>query len=331
MGTVARKAVLVVVALAAATGGAGLVLRAPSAGAIPAPVHVVVPGTAGGDGHGGIPPVATGVVLGPLDAVVITATGTVNLSAGGSAPPILNGPNGGNPPFFGGWNSLIPNGYYGCLGARVGAGPWRCVGAGPTLLTGTGEVFLAVNDGLTGGDGYPGYLGNSGHFDATIVPKTTDRSQADVPGTAGGDGYGGTPPVATGVVLGPDNAVSITATGTVNLSAGGSAPPILNGPDGGNPAFPSAPGGSLVSLGRFGCLAARIGSGGWRCIGAGPTVLTGIGEVFLGVNDGFFGGNIPGYQGNSGQFAVTLAVGSTYPPDMPAPTFRSSASSRHRR
>jgi len=193
MGTVARKAVLVVVALAAATGGAGLVLRAPSAGAIPAPVHVVVPGTAGGDGHGGIPPVATGVVLGPLDAVVITATGTVNLSAGGSAPP------------------------------------------------------------------------------------------------------------------------------------------ILNGPDGGNPAFPSAPGGSLVSLGRFGCLAARIGSGGWRCIGAGPTVLTGIGEVFLGVNDGFFGGNIPGYQGNSGQFAVTLAVGSTYPPDMPAPTFRSSASSRRRR
>ena len=146
----------------------GVVAGASPAAAAPAPVVVVVPGTAGGDGHGGTPPVATGIVLGPNEALVVTATGTVYLGSGNTLP---NGPNGGNGGYFG--FGLVPFAPPGCLAARVGTGAWHCIGAGPTALTGSGAVQLAVNDGFIGGLGEPGYSDNSGQFAVKLVEGTT--------------------------------------------------------------------------------------------------------------------------------------------------------------
>jgi hypothetical protein len=155
---------------------------------------------------------------------------------------------------------------------------------------------------------------------------------ATVPGTAAGAGFGGTSAVATGVVLGANTVAVVTATGTVYLAALSVQGGLPNGPNGGNPLgqHPAGPG-ALVPSSPWGCLIARVGSGTWRCIGAGPTVLTGTGEVFLGVNDGLSDGHGGGgYADNSGAFAVRLAVGTAYPPDVSNPTFRSSQA-RHGR
>ena len=157
--------------VAAGSALAGLAVGATPAMAVAAPINVVVPGTAGGDGHGGTPPVATPIVLGSNGAVVVTATGTVYLSALDVFGGLPNGPNGGNSTGSNpaGPGALVPSSPYGCLVARVGTGDWRCIGAGPTLLSGTGEVMLAVNDGLFGAGGVPGYADNSGQFAVTMV------------------------------------------------------------------------------------------------------------------------------------------------------------------
>lgn len=125
-----------------------------------------------------------------------------------------------------------------------------------------------------------------------------------VPGTAGGPGNGGTAPVSTGIVLGAGKSVVVMAEGTVTL-----CPPVgtgcANSPDGGNPG--NSPSDSLVPNSPFGCLAARVGSGAWACIGSGPTLLSGTGEVQFGVNDSFVSPGV-GYEDNGGQFAVSIAV-----------------------
>lgn len=174
-------------------------------------------------------------------------------------------------------------------------------------------------------------LAASGVLATPEAASAVTTVQVVVPGTAGEVQYGGTGFVATGVVLGPGKAAVATARGTVYLAVLSDRGGLPNGPDGGNPGL-SFPAGSLVPSSPFGCLAARVGTGAWRCIGAGPTVLTGTGEVQFGVNDGFFGaGDVPGYADNSGRFVVTLSEGSTYPPSLSLLNVSTRGSHHHRR
>jgi hypothetical protein len=85
----------------------------------------------------------------------------------------------------------------------------------------------------------------------------------------------------------------------VLLQPGNGAP---NGPDGGNPGNSSA--NSLVPNSPYGCLAAKVGSGAWSCVGA-DGVLDGPGEILFGVNDDFVAPGV-GYEDNSGSFDVVV-------------------------
>lgn len=136
---------------------------------------------------------------------------------------------------------------------------------------------------------------------AVVAPSVgAEDAQFSVPGTAGGPDNGGTAAVSTGIVLTAEKWAVVTATGSVNLCAPGSC---NNDPDGGNPG--NSPSGSLVPNSPFGCLAARVGSGAWECIGSGPTVLWGNGELQLAVNDSFVSPGV-GYEDNTGEFDVAI-------------------------
>ncbi len=118
-----------------------------------------------------------------------------------------------------------------------------------------------------------------------------------VPGTAGGvvnanlpaGTAGGTAPVTVGI-LAPGEQVRITATGTVSWYNAGASPPD---------------GGLIESFGEFLApslpaisLIARIGSGPWQLVGAGPTTLGGLGmsgALQLAVNDNFYVDNGDGF------------------------------------
>jgi len=113
-----------------------------------------------------------------------------------------------------------------------------------------------------------------------------------VPGTAGGTviGGGGTAPIVAGTFSAGEQ-VSITATGFANRAAPGLFP--IDTPEGsdicpGNCLLPGAPVMSLV---------ARIGSGPWQFVGAGPTVLTATagGDLEIGVNDNLYNDNTGAY------------------------------------
>src|SRR4051812_25702923 len=131
------------------------------------------------------------------------------------------------------------------------------------------------------------------------VPGSAISSDVNVPGTAGGPDNGGPAAVSTGIVTPAGASVTINASGTVFLGTGGTIP---NDPDGGNPG--NSTGNSLVPSSPYGCLAARVGSGAWSCIGASG-ILNGPGEIQFGINDDFVSPGV-GYDDNSGSFTVVV-------------------------
>src|SRR4029079_8656526 len=129
------------------------------------------------------------------------------------------------------------------------------------------------------------------------VPGSAISTDVNVPGTAGGPNNGGTAAVSTGIVI-PDGAsVTINASGTVFLGGGDTIP---NGPDGGNPGISTAI--SRVPSSPYGCVAARVVSGAWECVGSSG-ILSGPGEIQFGINDDFVSPGV-GYEDNSGSFTV---------------------------
>ena len=127
---------------------------------------------------------------------------------------------------------------------------------------------------------------------------------ATVPGTAGGTantnlvGAGGTAPVSAGLWLNAGDAVTITATGQTQRGSGFS----LLGPDG-EPTTCAAGGFTtcLANNQRIQALIARVGTGSWQFVGAGPTVITATsaGLLEFAVNDDSF-------SDNTGDFVVTV-------------------------
>lgn len=116
---------------------------------------------------------------------------------------------------------------------------------------------------------------------------------------AGSDGIG----EDSGIAL-SGSPVTITATGSVNCGGPGcDFPPAGGSPGGSGFPLPGAP--------VFG-LIARVGaSGPWTFIGAGPTVLSGSGELYFGVNDDYYWDNFgPGFD-------VTVVHGGTLPDTTP--------------
>jgi len=124
-------------------------------------------------------------------------------------------------------------------------------------------------------------------------------TDVDVPATAGGPNNGGTAAVSTGIVIPSGASVLVTASGTIHICGQGGC---ANSPDGGNPGTSTA--NALVPSSPYGCLAARVGSGAWSCIGDSG-ILSGPGEIQFGVNDDFVGPGV-GYDDNFGSFAVVV-------------------------
>jgi hypothetical protein len=187
----------------------GFVLFAAPGGT--ASLDIVVPGTAGGPNNGGTAPVSTGVVLAGGQSVLVSGSGTVFLTTNNGFP---NDPDGGNPGNSTG-NSLVPNSPYGCLAARVGSGSWACIGSGPTELTGTGEIQLAVNDDFASPG--VGYDDNSGQFNVVItVPRATITVGKVVTGVDPGVSYPVTVTCTTTPF--PVGDVGTTADGSITLT-----------------------------------------------------------------------------------------------------------------
>jgi hypothetical protein len=100
----------------------------------------------------------TGIVLRSSQPVTITAV-DAGATCGGLYGSCKAGPNGNYPTTD--RNALAPNLVVYSQIARVGSGPWVFVGEGPTVVSGTGQLFLAYNDGA--------YSDNAGGFVATVT------------------------------------------------------------------------------------------------------------------------------------------------------------------
>jgi hypothetical protein len=157
---------LALVALTA-LAGVGMVVAAAPSGA--ADVSFQVPANSGPSTVTSAVPFLTGIVLNG-QSVVVTCSGTIDF--GGGSPGVCDGVSG-----YPGANLILGSGSNSppymtvALIARVGTGPWQLVGSGPTLITGTGEIELAVNDAPAGG-----FSDNDAatHYNVTVaVPKAT--------------------------------------------------------------------------------------------------------------------------------------------------------------
>jgi outer membrane protein OmpA-like peptidoglycan-associated protein len=114
----------------------------------------------------------------------------------------------------------------------------------------------------------------------------------------------------SGISLGAQDSVNVTATGTVDCNNGGGL--CTFGPDGNTSAAP-APGTFIApGLTPF-ALLARIGtSGAWTVVGAGPTSITATssGRLYFAYNDDIFGDNV-------GNFTVEVTIYRYVPPMIP--------------
>ncbi|MFA7248446.1 MAG: putative Ig domain-containing protein, partial [Dehalococcoidia bacterium] len=158
----------------------------------------------------------------------------------------------------------------------------------PHVLRGTVTVALAVLMLV---------LVTSPRAHAAALPVTVS-----VPATAGDPAVGGsTGWFDSGVTLAGET-VTVTATGTWAACDVGSNAGCASGPDG-TPAFGT--GFQPLPSSLAGTLIARVGSGPWTQIGAGPTAISGTGLLQFADNDG-------GYYGdNSGSVSVTIAAASS--------------------
>ncbi|MEU8589000.1 hypothetical protein AB0C59_18655 [Streptomyces sp. NPDC048664] len=90
-------------------------------------------------------------------AVRVTGTGTISIR---TDSPTVFGPAGDSATTAGQGFPLPGVPAYSLIG-RIGNGPWRYIGAGPTTLVGRGRLYLAVNDDY--------YSDNSGAFTAGVA------------------------------------------------------------------------------------------------------------------------------------------------------------------
>lgn len=221
----------------------------------------------------------TGTFVSAGQEIVITASGGVSMGAGW---PLY--PPAGKPPHCDGGG--FPAGELPCwsLIGRVGDGPIFYVGNGTRLTaTNSGQLFLGVNDNIVA-DNTGSWVANIG---IPATPAVADGSQVDIPGNQ--------PWTDTGTLLNAGETVTINASGGVSMSSG-AAPLPPSGPAG--PIFdakaqaPSLPCYSLI---------ARIGPAGVPFyVGNAKTFVVPVsGELFLGVNDGYF-------PDNSGDWFATV-------------------------
>lgn len=104
----------------------------------------------------------TGLIAQPGKPLTISATDAgANCNISDNPPNCVDGPNG-KPTDFGG-NALAPAINLFALIARIGAGPWIKIGVGPTVINGSGQLYLAYND-LTSA-----YGDNGGGFNVSIL------------------------------------------------------------------------------------------------------------------------------------------------------------------
>ena len=115
------------------------------------------------------PGVGTGLVL-DADSVTLSATGTVcpngsRMCSGPDGNPAVDTTRNGFP---------APGEPAWALVARVGTGPWFHVGSGPTTVSGSGALELAVNDDTPSG--------NTGYYTLSITSSPTSRPDAGADG-----------------------------------------------------------------------------------------------------------------------------------------------------
>ena len=107
----------------------------------------------------------TGITLSG-NSVSITASGAWTCLGPVGNSPCQTGPNGTGTP--GGTGFLAEGLSAFSLIARVGSGPWQFVGAGPTVINGTGDLTLAMNDDI--------YGDNDGEMEVTIATLTSQSA-----------------------------------------------------------------------------------------------------------------------------------------------------------
>ncbi len=101
-----------------------------------------------------------------LQGETVTITGAGKTSCGGGPDNCVFTPDGilldnNTGPYTADGSFLAPGLPIMSLIARVGtSGPWTFIGAGPTTLSGTGDIYFAVNDNY--------FPDNAGGFTATI-------------------------------------------------------------------------------------------------------------------------------------------------------------------
>ena len=139
---------------------------------------------------------------------------------------------------------------------------------------------------------------------APVQAATISTTTVNVPTTASGNypSDSSTPKVDSGVYLA---GYSITVTAVSVNASNGAGYPSINGSSTTcyNATYPC----TAPDLPAY-ALIAQIGdTGAWQFVGAGPTTLTGTGEVFFAYNDGR-------YDDNTGSIAVTISY------DLPAVT-----------
>jgi hypothetical protein len=202
MGRFKNRVMRVRHALVACALVAGLV---GAAGARPAAAgsDVVVPARAGPVVDSGSGAVDTGVSV--AGSVTVSATGTIN----GSTNPSFGqniGPNGTGVCSA---SCPLPGVPEWAVIAEIGSGPWQLVGAGPTILSGNGELFLAVDDDY--------YGDNSGQFTAAI--STGPACTTTYTGSDGGN-WDTSWNWSTGLAPGPTD-VACLGGHTVDVAADG--------------------------------------------------------------------------------------------------------------
>lgn len=143
-----------------ATGGSAALIAAGllvTAGTATAATTVSVPGTAGPASLGGTGIVDTGISV--TSAVTLTATGTINISTNLSFGQNIT-PDGDPAKVACTASCFVSGPTQWSLIAKIGTGAWQEVGSGPTKLTGSGTLYLAVDD--------TGYSDNSGTWSVDV-------------------------------------------------------------------------------------------------------------------------------------------------------------------
>lgn len=157
---------------------------------------------------------------------------------------------------------------------------------GVTWMLATAGVLAGGAPGA--GAGTPVTVGTPGTTSVTVnVPATTAPRAPD----------------ATQIAVHPGVTVTVSCAGRIRLSRSASAPCAGAAGRFAQPTYTGAGAGALI---------ARVGSGPWVTVGAGPRSLEGTGALALAVNDRMHGCRGSCWNENAGHFTVTI-VAPAYP------------------